>query len=186
MAKSYDGITPDLSDWIHRQHMFFVATAPLAADGLVNCSPKGMDTFRILGPREVAYLDLTGSGIETIAHSRENGRIVFMFCAFEGPPKIVRLHGTSEVLVDGSPEYGLLQPLFPAYPGSRAIIRAQLTRISDSCGYAVPHYTHAGDRDTLVRWSESKGPDALAQYRRDKNARSLDGLDGFITADSGV
>src|SRR3954463_13402640 len=97
MGKPYDGITPELAQWIERQHLFFVATAPLAGDGLINCSPKGMDSFRILTPREVAYLDLTGSGIETIAHSRENGRIVFMFCAFEGAPKIVRLHGMSEV-----------------------------------------------------------------------------------------
>ena len=89
MGKAYDGITPELAEWIERQHVFFVATAPLAREGLINCSPKGMDTFRILGPREVAYLDLTGSGIETIAHARENGRIVFMFCAFDGPPKIV-------------------------------------------------------------------------------------------------
>jgi hypothetical protein len=159
--------------------MFFVATAPLAADGLINCSPKGMDTFRILGPREVAYLDLTGSGIETVAHARENGRIVFMFCAFDGPPKIVRLHGTSEVLVDGSPQYDSLSARFPDYIGSRAIVRARLTRISDSCGFAVPQYRYEGDRPTLVRWSESKGQEALRQYRRAKNARSVDGLPGL-------
>src|SRR5688572_32409227 len=123
MGKSYDGLTPELSQWIERQHMFFVATAPLAADGLSNCSPKGMDTFRILGAREVAYLDLTGSGIETAAHSRENGRIVFMFCAFEGHPKIVRLHGTAEVFALGSPQYESLSSLFPEYAGSRAIVR---------------------------------------------------------------
>jgi hypothetical protein len=179
MGKSYDGITPDLSKWIERQRIFFVATAPLAKEGLVNCSPKGMDTFRILGAREVAYLDLTGSGVETIAHARENGRIVFMFCAFEGPPKIVRLHGTGDVCTAGSPEYDLLSPLFPAYPGRRAIVRARLTRISDSCGYAVPKYHHAGERDTLSRWSESKGEDGLARYRREKNVHSLDGLPGL-------
>ncbi len=113
MGKSYDGITPELSHWIERQHMFFVATAPLASDGLINCSPKGMDTFRILGPRDVAYLDLTGSGIETVAHARENGRIVFMFCAFEGAPKIVRLHGTGDVCLLGSPEYRFDQLCVP-------------------------------------------------------------------------
>ena len=179
MGTAYDGITPDLSRWIAQQHMFFVATAPLAHDGLINCSPKGMDTFRILGPREVAYLDLTGSGIETVAHSRENGRIVFMFCAFEGPPKIVRLHGTSEVHASGSPQYDSLGSLFPAYVGSRAIIHARLTRISDSCGFAVPQYRYGGDRETLVRWSEKKGEDALTQYRQRNNARSLDGLPGL-------
>jgi Pyridoxamine 5'-phosphate oxidase len=179
MGKSYDGITPELSHWIERQHMFFVATAPVANDGLINCSPKGMDTFRILGPREVAYLDLTGSGIETVAHSRENGRIVFMFCAFEGPPKIVRLHGTADVYFLGSPQYDSLSSLFPAYVGSRAIVRARLTRISDSCGYGVPQYRYGGDRNTLIRWSESKGQDGLTQYRQATNARSLDGLPGL-------
>ena len=179
MGESYDGITPELTQWIEQQHVFFVATAPLASDGLINCSPKGMDTFRILGPREVAYLDLTGSGVETIAHSRENGRIVLMFCAFEGPPKILRLHGASEVLLAGSPEYESLSSLFPAYPGRRAIVRVRLTRIGDSCGYAVPQYRFAGDRNTLVRWSESKGEDGLAEYRCAKNVRSLDGLPGI-------
>ena len=179
MGKTHAEITPDLAAWIAKQRMFFVATAPLAADGLINCSPKGMDTFRMLGPADVAYLDLTGSGVETIAHSRENGRIVFMFCSFEGAPNIVRLHGTSEVLPAGSPGYEALAPRFPQYPGRRAIIRARLTRISDSCGYAVPRYTYAGDRDTLSRWSEAKGPEGLQQYRRDKNASSIDGLAGL-------
>jgi hypothetical protein len=179
MGKSYDAISPELQEWIERQHMFFVATAPLAHDGLINCSPKGMDTFRILGPREVAYLDLTGSGIETVAHSRENGRIVFMFCAFEGPPKIVRLHGTSEVYVLGSPQYDSLSSSFPAHTGSRSIIHARLTRIGTSCGFAVPQYRYGGDRPTLTRWSESKGQDWLAQYGERKNARSLEGLPGL-------
>jgi hypothetical protein len=179
MGESSDGITPELSHWIERQHLFFVATAPLATDGLINCSPKGMDTFRILGPREVAYLDLTGSGIETVAHARENGRIVFMFCAFDGPPKIVRLHGMAEVCFPGSPPYDSLRSLFPEYIGSRAIVRARLARISDSCGYAVPQYRYGGDRHTLMRWSESKGEDGLTHYRQAKNARSLDGLPGL-------
>ncbi len=179
MGTSYDGITPVLSHWIERQRMFFVATAPLASNGLVNCSPKGMDTFRILGPRDVAYLDLTGSGVETVAHARENGRIVFMFCAFNGPPKIVRLHGTSDVLLAGSPEHEALAPLFPEYPGRRAIIRALLVRVSESCGYAVPRYEYVEDRDTLVQWSETKGPDGLRQYRSEKNARSLDQSPGL-------
>ena len=178
MGKSFDDITPELARWIERQHLFFVATAPLAQDGLINCSPKGMDSFRILGPGEVAYLDLTGSGIETVAHSRENGRIVFMFCAFEGPPKIVRLHGTAEAHFTGSPEYDSMSSLFPSYTGSRAIVRARLSRISDSCGFGVPQYRYGGERNTLIRWAESKGDDALAEYRRAKNARSLDGLPG--------
>jgi len=182
VGKSVEAITPELSKWIERQRIFFVATAPLAADGLVNCSPKGMDTFRILGPREVAYMDLTGSGVETIAHSRENGRIVFMFCAFEGPPKIVRLHGKSEVVLADSPEFETLASAFPALLGARAIIRARLTRISDSCGYGVPRYGYVDERDTLVKWAASKGPEGLQQYRRRKNARSLDGLSALSEA----
>jgi hypothetical protein len=179
MGDLHDGITADLCAWIERQHVFFVATAPLSPDGLINCSPKGMETFRVLGTHQVAYLDLTGSGVETIAHARENGRIVFMFCAFEGPPKVVRLHGSSEVLVSGSAEYDALSPLFPEYPGRRAIVRARLTRVSDSCGFAVPRLEYAGERDTLIRWSEKKGEDGLAAYRGKKNARSVDGLPGL-------
>jgi hypothetical protein len=179
MGKLYDGITPELADWLQQQRLFFVATAPLAADGLVNCSPKGMDTFRILGPREVAYLDLTGSGIETVAHLRENGRIMLMFCAFTGPPTIIRLHGTGAAIPSHSPEYDALRALFPGHPGARAIVRVNLTRISDSCGYAVPRYEYAGERDTLVRWVESKGDEGLTRYRQEKNARSLDGLPGI-------
>jgi pyridoxamine 5'-phosphate oxidase-like protein len=179
MGKLYNEITPELADWLKQQRLFFVATAPLAAEGLVNCSPKGLDSFRILGPREVAYQDLTGSGIETVAHLRENGRIVFMFCAFTGPPRIVRLHGTGEVIIPGSPDYEKLQPLFPDNSSARAIVHVRLVRISTSCGYGVPRYDYAGERDTLVRWAESKGADRLKQYRRENNARSLDGLPGL-------
>ncbi len=179
MGKQYSDITPELAGWLKEQRLFFVATAPLARDGLVNCSPKGMDTFRITGPKDVAYLDLTGSGIETTAHLRENGRIVFMFCAFTGPPKIVRLHGTGETLTPGSAEFEVLRPLFPDLPGVRAIIRCRLIRISDSCGYAVPRYDFVEERDTLVRWASSKGPDGLVQYRKDRNAKSIDGLPGM-------
>lgn len=179
MGKLYEEITADLAEWIGRQRMFFVATAPLAADGLLNCSPKGMDTFRLLGPREVCYLDLTGSGIETVAHVEENARIVLMFCAFSGPPKIVRLHGRGEVVAADAPEFESLRPLFPDYPGARAVVKVSLHRIGDSCGYAVPRYEYVAERDTLVRWGESKGAGGLAAYRSEKNARSLDGLPGL-------
>jgi hypothetical protein len=136
-----------------------------------------MDAFRVLGPREVAYLDLTGSGIETVSHLRENGRIVFMFCASTGredrsPARTARGYGHA-------PEHAALRRQFPDYPGARTIVRASLTRISDSCGYSVPQYEYVGDRDTLLRWAESKGPDALVQYRSEKNARSYDGLPGL-------
>jgi len=176
MGKAYQEISPTLGEWIRAQKMFFVATAPLAPDGLINCSPKGMDTFRVLGPRSVAYLDLTGSGVETIAHLRENGRIVFTFCAFRGPPKIVRLHGHGEVLLADHPDFAALRAMFPEYPGVRSVIRAELSRVSDSCGYAVPRYDYVEDRDTLERWAERKGPSGIVAYREEKNARSLDGL----------
>lgn len=179
MGKLFDEITPDLADWISAQRMFFVATAPLSADGLVNCSPKGMGTFRVLGPRQVAYLDLTGSGIETVAHLRENGRIVFMFCAFEGKPKIVRLHGQGEVVTPESSDWAILRSHFPAYPGARAIVRASLLRIGDSCGYAVPLYEFRDQRDKLIRFSGAKGEEGLRIYRNEKNALSVDGLPGL-------
>ena len=176
MGKLYDGITPELSDWVRQQHLFFVATAPLAADGHVNCSPKGLDTLRILDARHVAYLDLTGSGAETIAHLRENGRIVFMFCALSGPPKIVRFHGRGEALTPQSPQSPELLALFPEYAGARSIIRAEITRVSDSCGYGVPRYEFVEERDVLLRWTDTKGVDTLPHYRSQHNARSIDGL----------
>ena len=179
MGQTYDEITTKLGEWIERQRVFFVSTAPLAAEGLLNCSPKGMDSFRILGPKEVAYLDLTGSGVETIAHLRENGRIVLMFCAFEGPPKIVRLHGRGEAFAVDSPEFEQLSTRFPRYPATRSIVRVRLTRISDSCGYAVPRYEFEEERDTLAKWGESKSPEELARYWQQKNTRSIDGLPGM-------
>ena len=179
MGRMFTEISAELAAWLERQRMFFVATAPLSAEGHVNCSPKGMDTFRILSPRQVAYVDLTGSGIETVAHLRENGRIVLMFCAFEGSPKIVRLHGRGGAVTPETPRFERLQALFPEHLGVRAIIHVELTRISDSCGYGVPVYQHAGQRDAIVKWSQSKGHDGLKQYQRQKNARSIDGLPGL-------
>lgn len=181
MGKLYEEVTPEIATWIQQQHLFFVATAPLAIDGHVNCSPKGLDTLRFLGPRSVAYLDLTGSGAETIAHLRENGRILFMFCALAGAPKIVRLHGTGEIVTPISPQWTELHSLFPDYPGARTIIRAELTRISDSCGYGVPKFEYVEDRDTLQRWAEAKGSEGLPLYRKQKNSRSIDDLPGLDT-----
>ena len=176
MAQLYEDISPELVAWVNQQHLFFVATAPSSTDGHVNCSPKGLDTLRILGPRRVAFLDLTGSGAETIAHVRENGRIVFMFCAFSGPPKIVRFHGKGKILTPPSSAWPALRGLFPAYPGSRAIIVVEITRVSDSCGYGVPRFEYVEEREALQRWAEKKGADGLEVYREQKNARSIDGL----------
>jgi len=179
MGKVHESITDGLARWIERQPMFFVATAPRADEGLINCSTKGMDTFRILGPNAVAWLDLTGSGAETIAHLRENGRICVMFCAFEGPANIVRLQGQGEALPLGSAEFEALRDRFPDLPGARSIIRVDVRRIADSCGYGVPLMQYEGERDTLIGWAEKKGPEGLETYRAQRNRHSLDGLDAF-------
>jgi hypothetical protein len=176
MGQVFAEITPALQKWIAAQHVFFVGTAPLAAGGHVNCSPKGRDAFRVLGPRQVGYLDLTGSGAETIAHLRENGRIVFMFCAFEGPPRIVRLHGQGRVVTPQSPDWAALGLHFPSDPAQRSIVVAEVARISDSCGYGVPNLAFQSERDTMRRWAETKGYDQLPAYRRQKNLQSIDGL----------
>jgi hypothetical protein len=180
MGKVYDQIDDRLQAWIEAQPVFFVATAPRSDDGLVNCSPKGTSgTFVILGPRRVAYLDLTGSGIETIAHLRENGRIVVMFCAFSGPPTVVRLHGRGEAVVPADPRFADLVARFDPHPGVRAVIAIEVHRISDSCGFAVPTMELVAERDLLDRSSARKGPKRLADYRARKNAVSLDGLPGL-------
>lgn len=182
MGKLYDLIDADLKAWIEHQKVFFVATAPLAPDGRVNCSPKGGDTFRVIGAREVAYLDWTGSGIETIAHVQENGRIVIMFCAFDGSPRIVRLHGSATALFPGDPEFERLSALFPSHPGTRAVVKVAVSRISDSCGYAVPLLNFVQPRDVLDKWTDRKTPEELAAYRATKNQASIDGLPGYKPA----
>lgn len=159
--------------------MFFVATAPLAGDGHVNVSPKGLDTMRLLDDRTVAYLDLTGSGAETVAHVRENGRISLMFCAFDGPPRIVRLQGRGRVVVEGDAEWTALAARFESHRGQRAIIVVDCDRISDSCGYAVPLYDYVGQRSKLTDWADHRTDDELREYRATKNARSIDGLPAF-------
>jgi hypothetical protein len=176
MGSVHPSITPPVADWIRRQQMFFVATAPLDGSGHVNVSPKGLDTLRILDELTVAYLDLTGSGAETVAHVRENGRITLMWCAFDGPPRIVRVHGRGEALAVDDP---LVAGLFPEIPGSRAVVLVRAERISDSCGYAVPTYEYVGDRSKLIEWAEHRGPDGLVAYRAEKNATSIDGLPAF-------
>ena len=179
MGKRYDEITEALAAFIARQHLFFVASAPLDGNGHVNVSPKGLDSFRVLGPRQVAYQDLTGSGIETVAHVKENGRLVVMFCAFEGPPKIVRLQGRAQVIDRAHAEFESLAARFPSHPGTRAIVRLDVERISDSCGYGVPLLRYEGERSHLDEWTAKKGTEGLPPYRATKNARSIDGLPGL-------
>jgi hypothetical protein len=176
MGKLYEALDERLARFIERQHVFFVATAPLAGEGLINLSPKGLDSFRVLGPRSVAWLDLTGSGAETIAHLRENGRIVVMFCSFDGPPNILRLQGRGEVIEPHGAEFETLRAQFPKHPGTRSVIRVAVERIADSCGYAVPLLRFEGERSALLEWAERKSPEELAEYQQTKNTLSLDGL----------
>lgn len=179
MARTATSLSDAHQQFIRDQEMFFVATAPLDAQGHVNLSPKGRDTFRILGPTSVAYLDLTGSGVETIAHLRENGRIVLMFCAFEGPPNILRLHGRGRAVRQEDAEFAGLQSLFPVFPSTRSIIVVDVARVSDSCGYGVPLMQPTGERPQLDAWACSKGPEGLRAYRREKNRQSIDALPGL-------
>jgi hypothetical protein len=183
VGKSYPQITDNLAAWIRRQHLLFVATAPLAGDGMVNCSPKGLECFAILDPHTVAYLDYNGSGVETIAHLRENGRIVIMFCALEGAPKIVRLHGTGRAVEPQDADFAALRAHFGEAPPVRSIIRIDLTRISDSCGFGVPLFDYVGERETLTKWAESKSDAELAAYQAKNNCVSLDGLPGLRSAE---
>lgn len=176
MAKVFDSITEPLQQFIAAQHIFFVATAPLSPTGHVNLSPKGLDSFRILSPNQVAYLDLTGSGNETSAHLQENSRITFMFCAFQGAPLILRLYGQGRTVLFDDPDWDALSRLFPDIPGTRQIILAEIDRVQTSCGTGVPFYTYQSDRDDIVTWATKKGEAGLQTYWQQKNLVSVDGL----------
>lgn len=175
MGRSFDSITPQMRDFIGSQHMFFVATAP-SDGGRVNMSPKGYNSFRILGDHRVAYLDLTGSGAETIAHLRDNGRITFMFCAFEGKPNICRLYGNGRAVLPDDDEYDELVALFGQMAGVRSVIVADIDRTSNSCGFAVPFMDYVEERPRLADHWEGKSDDEVQAYWADKNASSIDGL----------
>ena len=179
LGKSHSEIDDGLRKFILGQPMFFVATAPLKVDGHVNLSPKGLDSFRILGPKTVAYVDLIGSGVETIAHLKENGRIVLMFCAFQGPPNVVRVHGCGRVVEPQASEFSDLIRQFPKYDGTRAVIVVDVSRVSSSCGYSVPLLKYEGERTQLFAWCQKKGPEGLIEYKRQKNRQSIDGLPGL-------
>lgn len=179
MGKEFESIDDKLQRWIEKQRMFFVATAPLDENGHVNCSPKGLDSLRVLGPRQLAYVDLGGSGIETVAHLRENRRITIMLCAFDGPPKIFRFYGRGRAVEPGDSEFNDLVARFPEQPSVRNIIVVDVDRIMDSCGYGVPEFDFRKDRESMANWINSKTDEELAQYRRDNNTESLDGLPGL-------
>ncbi len=186
MAKVFERIDEHQRAWIARQPLFFVGSAPLAGDGHVNVSPKGpIGTLKVLDDHTVAYLDVVGSGAETIAHLRENGRVVVMLCAFEGPPRILRLHGRGEVLVPGDEPYAdLLESCDFTDPATaearRSIVIVHVERIADSCGYGVPLMSYEGERPHFAKWADKQlrvsGPGALQDYQREMNSESLDGL----------
>jgi hypothetical protein len=185
VSKTFDAIDSALREWLAQQPMFFVATAP-SDGGHLNVSPKGLDgTFTVIDDRHVAYLDLTGSGIETVAHLRDDGRIVLMFCAFSGPPRIVRLHGRGVALIAGTAEFEELAPRFSLHAGARSVISVSVTRISDSCGFGVPLMDLVGQRPTLPAWAERKTPEGMAGYRATRNRSSIEGLPGLLAASGG-
>ena len=188
MGKIFDSIDDKMAGWINKQHMFFVGTAPSGEDGSINVSPKGMaGTFAVLGPRRVGYLDYTGSGAETIAHLRDNGRIVVMFCALEGPPRIIRLHGQGRTVLADDPEFAELREHFgkERTVGQRSIVVVDLSRIADSCGYSLPLMDFRADRDVLDKVQEHNGDDYYPKYWQDHNACSIDGLPAMpVTADA--
>jgi len=176
MGKFSDSIQPAHQAFIEHQKMFFVASAPLSGEGHVNLSPKGMDTFRVLSATRVAYLDITGSGNETSAHLLENGRITFMFCAFDGPPNILRLYGAGRTVLPKDAEWEALAELFALPLATRQIIVADIHKVQTSCGFSVPLYEYAGERDHADKWAEKKGSEGLEAYRQEKNRISIDGL----------
>ncbi len=174
MAKFYPALTEDLMDFIRAQHLFFTASA--TAEGRINLSPKGLQTFSILSPTRVAYLDLTGSGAETAAHLLSDGRLTLMFCSLEDAPLILRLYGQGTLLRPTDEGWEVLYPNFPPIPGARQIVILEITSVQTSCGFGVPRYRYCGERDELVTWAQKKGALGLRQYRAEKNRFSIDDL----------
>jgi hypothetical protein len=176
MGKFHPHIQEAHKDFIEKQKMFFVCTAPLSSEGHINMSPKGMDSFRVLSETKVGYMDIIGSGNETSAHTKENGRITFMFCAYEGPPNILRLYGKGRAVLRDTAEWEEIAQHFVIYPSTRQIIVADIHLVQTSCGYGVPFYTYVGERRTHFDWAAKKGEDGLHDYIMEKNVKSLDGL----------
>lgn len=177
MGRVLPEIDARVAELVATQPVFFVATAPLSGDGHVNVSPKGgSGTLVVVDPRTVAYLDITASGAETIAHLRENGRITVMVCSFGPRPNVVRLHGRGRVVPADDPEIDAWLPRFPEHPGVRAVVVVDVRRVSESCGFAVPRMDYVGERDVLDLANARKDQAELVDYRRRKNATSIDGL----------
>ena len=176
MGKFYDHITPHHQAFIARQHIFFVSSAPLSGEGHVNLSPKGLDSFRVLSPNRVAYMDLISSGNETSAHTLENGRITLMFCSFQGAPNILRLYGKGFTVLPGSEDWKKYSEHFTIYPSTRQLVLADIDLVQTSCGFGVPLFSFEGNREIHFDWAEKKGAEGLHKYMLEKNSISLDGL----------
>ncbi|CAI9084438.1 pyridoxamine 5'-phosphate oxidase family protein [Candidatus Methylacidiphilum fumarolicum] len=174
MGKSYKEITNELQDFIVNQKIFFVATA--TATSRINLSPKGLDTLRIISPKKILWLNLTGSGNETAAHLTTDGRITLMFCSFEGKPLILRLYGKGRVIHPWEEQWGEFIILFPAFPGARQIIQVDVDLVTTSCGFGVPLFEFKGNRDNLIQWTRKKGENGIRTYWKEKNAKSIDGI----------
>jgi hypothetical protein len=182
MGKLFTRIESQHKDFIEKQKMFFTASAPLNAVGHVNLSPKGLDSFRVLSDTRVMYLDINGSGNETSAHMLENGRITFMFCAFDGLPLILRLYGQGRTILPGDEIWDELIQAFDLEIAARQIILAEIHMVQTSCGFSVPLYDYSGERDHAFKWSAQKGPEGLEKYQEEKNRISLDGLPTALQA----
>ena len=176
MGKFFDAISHNHRDFILKQKLFFTASAPLSADSHVNLSPKGIDSFRVLSESKVAYMDIVGSGNETSAHLLENGRLTIMFCAFEGPPNILRLYGAGYTVLPGDREWQDLATHFTLQLATRQIIVCDVHKVQTSCGFSVPYYEYKGERDHAQQWAENKGAAGLQDYKEEKNRISMDGL----------
>ncbi len=183
MAKFYDALSSEHIDFIKEQHIFFVGSAPLSADGHVNCSPKGLDSFRVLSGKRVAYMDIISSGNETSAHMLENGRVTFMFCSFGDKPLILRLYGRGYTVLPGDPQWQELSPLFNMLPSTRQLIVADIGKVQSSCGFGVPMFDYASERDQHHKWAASKGKEGLIAYRQKNNLLSMDGLPTPLSMD---
>ena len=178
MAEQFDSLSNELTEWINQQHVYFVASA--AAEGRINLSPKGQDSLCVTGPNELIWLNLTGSGNETAAHLREVNRMTLMWCAFTGPPRILRVYGTADVIHPRDSDWQQCAALIPPPLGARQYFRVAIELVQTSCGYAVPNMTFNEDRDVLTRWAEKRGPEGIASYWAEKNQHSIDGLPTHI------
>jgi len=185
MGATYEQLDERLIAFIRRQKMFFVATAARADEGTVNVSPKGYDSLAIIDNRTIAYIDLGGSGIETHAHLRENGRITLMFCAFEGAANILRLYGRGETCAFDEPDFQQKMRLFPTFERARGVVTVHIDRVADSCGWGVPFYDYRGERDQLRRWVDARPDDEWSARRYESNAVSIDGLPGLTPHKAG-